>query len=476
MKEAAATTPTSFASSSASASDYAPRQAASWTSTSGSGFGESSISDFWMPVLSASLLITGNTFGAGSLVLPQLAQQPGLAASSGVFVGAYLMNLLSGLIIAEVAIQQKENSGTEVPSSFKELVEENLKSPTLATVISVVSFCVNALVFSFDMSRVGIVAEQLSAGLVNASTMSLLWGTSLVTLLTTQSSQRISNIASVCVSVLFASFGSLLLPGLAHTDPMAAWTNPGLAAEPMAALGDLAPVILMAMIYQNIVPTITRLHNYDRAKTVTSMVIGSAIPLAMYLAWCVACLGGGIDLTRFGMENGPLLAVFSLATLAGSSIGCGLSCASELETFMDKQEGEDDSVIVVAAAAAAENDDGAVSNKNKNLQDTGFALPASVATVALPLSLTLAVTNFGNGDLTPALSVAGGLGSPFLYGVLPVWMAWNQRRQQEQARAAAATAVPSMVPNSSLAFLGVFASGMLGTELVEQVDHLAHAL
>lgn len=423
-----------------------------------------------MPVVSASLLVTGSTFGASSLVLPQLVQQPGLATSSGVFVGAYLMNLLSGVIIAEVAIQQKEQgAGTEVPSSFKELVEENLKSPTLAAVISVVSFCVNALVFSFDMSRVGLVANQLSSGLMDASTTSLLWGTSLVALLTTQSSQCISNIASVCCTVLFASFGSLLLPGLAHTDPSAAWNNPGLAVEPLSALGDLAPVILMAMIYQNIVPTITRLHNYDRTKTVTSMVIGSLIPLAMYLAWCVACLGGGIDLTQFGMSSdGPLLAVFSLATLAGSSIGCGLSCASELETFLnDKNDAHYQDSIVTDTKEMIDN------------QDAGFSLPATLATVGLPLSLTLAVTNFGNGDLTPALSVAGGLGSPFLYGVLPVWMAWNQRREQTQEDAtttAAASEADSssnnMVPTSSLAVMGVLSGGMLGTEFVEQVGHL----
>ena len=434
--------------------EYSPRQGLS----SSSGF--EALEEFWMPVISAALLITGNTFGAGSLVLPQLVQQPGLAISSGVFLGAYVINLLSGLIIAEVAIQQKESSGDEVPSSFKELVEENLKSPTLATLVSVISFSVNALVFSFDMSRVGIVANQLTGGLIGATTMSLGWGAALVTLLSTQTSQRISNIASVCVTVLFASFGSLLIPGLAHTNAFAAWNAPGLAAEPLGALGDLAPVILMAMIYQNIVPTITRMHNYDRTKTVLSMLLGSLIPLGMYLGWCFACLGGGIELGQVGLESGPLLAVFSLATLGGSSIGCGLSCASEIETFLDTKE--------QVTSVQGEDDDEDKSG------DRVFQLPSSIATVALPLSLTLAVTTFGNGDLTPALSVAGGLGSPLLYGVLPVMMAWNQR--QEKAQAGTPTESSNMVPTSSLGVLGVFAGGMFGTELVEQVGHLAHAL
>lgn len=433
-----------------SATDYTPRQATTWKSVI-----ENSLGEFWMPVISASLLITGNTFGASSLALPQLVQGPGLAASSGVFLFAYVMNLLSGLIIAEVAIQQKESSGDEVPSSFKELVEGNMNSPTLATLISAISFIVNALVFSFDISRVGLVANQLTGGLMDATTMSLFWALSLVTLLSTQTTQRISNVASACVTVLFASFGSLLIPGLAHTDAIAAWAQPGLAAEPLSALSDLAPVILMAMVYQNMVPTVTRLHNYDRVKTATSMVLGSLIPLGMYLGWTFACLGGGIDLAEMGMESGPLLAVFSLATLGGSSIGCGLSCASEIETFMDKEK------------------DAAVTDESSS-EDTVFQIPSALATVALPLSLTLAVTHFGNGDLTPALSVAGGLGSPLLYGVLPVWMAWNQRQAKETTQGA--TSSPPMVPTSSLGVLGALATGMFGTEVVEQASHLAHVL
>jgi len=432
-----------------SIADYAPRQATSWKS----GL-EHSMSDFWMPVISAALLITGNTFGASSLALPQLVQGPGLAASSGVFLFAYVMNLFSGLIIAEVAIEQKESSGDEVPSSFKELVEGNLKSPTLATLISGVSFSVNALVFSFDVSRVGLVANQLTGGLIDASTMSLFWALSLVTLLSTQTTQRISSVASACVTVLFASFGSLLIPGLAHTDAAAAWAQPGLAAEPLSALGDLAPVILMAMIYQNMVPTVTRLHNYDRVKTATSMVLGSLIPLGMYLGWTFACLGGGIDLTQMGLESGPLLAVFSLATLGGSSIGCGLSCASEIETFMDKDE---------SAQIAEESDP----------EETIFQLPSAIASVALPLSLTLAVTHFGNGDLTPALSVAGGLGSPLLYGVLPVWMAWNQRQSQKETTEGTPS---SLVPTSTLGVVGTLSAGMFGSEALEQASHLTHLL
>jgi hypothetical protein len=218
----------------------------------------------------------------------------------------------------------------------------------------------------------------------------------------------------------------------------------------------MAPVVLMALIFQNIVPTITRLQDYDRTKTMTSIVLGSLIPVAMYLAWCVACLGGGIGLGSVGLESGPLLAVFSLATLAGSSIGCGLSCASELDTFLVKEE------------------DDASLTKNEDDSKDRFQLPSVLATVGLPLSLTLAVTTFGDGDLTGALKVAGGLGSPLLYGVLPVWMAWNQRQEKAKTTSSSSSS-ENDVPVGSMGLLGVCATGMFGTEVVEQVSHLTHA-
>ena len=59
-------------------------------------------------VLTTALLVTGNTVGAGALVLPELAAKPGFAISTAMFSVAYLINLMSGLILAEVAIKQHE--------------------------------------------------------------------------------------------------------------------------------------------------------------------------------------------------------------------------------------------------------------------------------------------------------------------------------------------------------------------------------
>lgn len=384
-----------------------------------------SFQSLWFPVLSSALLITGNTFGAGSLVLPKLAAGPGLGVSAAVFGVAYGVNLLSGLTLASVAITQRENSvatesgqTSEIPASFQEFVQANLQSPELAVLMSGVSFAINSLVLAFDISRVGLMFQgaDLDPMLINA-----MWSAALVALVATQTQERVSQVASLCVIALFASFGTLLIPGLASlTNPLADWLSaPGTAANDPSmfwnSLGELTPVVVMCTTFQNIVPTTVKFLNYDRMKSYLAILLGSFLPLAMYIAWCWACLGqGGIDLeaTLGVLGNNPFLTIFALASLAGSSIGCSLSCASEMDIFIKKR----------GKTTLEEHNEQEFDNER-------FQLPSVLATVGLPFGLNAFCAH--GGDLTSALHVAGGLGSPILYGTIPVLMALKQTRKEE---------------------------------------------
>jgi hypothetical protein len=52
-------------------------------------------------VMTTALMITGNTIGAGSLVLPDIAAKPGLAASTGIFLGkCYALNHGKAMLIS----------------------------------------------------------------------------------------------------------------------------------------------------------------------------------------------------------------------------------------------------------------------------------------------------------------------------------------------------------------------------------------
>lgn len=382
-----------------------------------------------LPVLSASLLVTGNTIGAGSLVLPDLVAGPGLAPSIGVFLFAYVMNLLSGLVIAEVAIKQKENSSQDTPSSFKEFAQVNLDSKLAGTAISSISLFVNVCVLAFDLSRAGMVGQEVTG--MAPQIVSILWATVLGTTALTQSSENLSKIASFCVTILFLSFGGLLLPGLASvSDPLQTLLQSGVAQDFGASVSQTAPVILMALVYQNIVPSIVKILDYDRTKTVAALSFGSFLPMCLYVAFCYACLGGGID--RSIGVGGELMTVFSIATLTGSSMGSIMSLSEELDTYI----------------------------KPVKAQDEGFQLPSVALAVGVPLFA--AVTIGGGEDLTIALAVAGSFGSPLLYGAIPALMAWNQRQKET-------TVGNNLVPAASLGALGVLSSGFVGQEIFQRV-------
>jgi tyrosine-specific transport protein len=402
-------------------------------------FGES----FLFPVFSAAMLITGNMVGASCLVLPDVAAGPGLASTAGLFTSVYIVNLLSGLVLAEVAIKQKEASGDEVPSSFKEFAEGSLESPMAANAISGISVFVNTCVLAFELSRAGTVGSGVVGGHLDPNIMSMGTAGVLVALVATQSSSRLSNVASMFVTVLFVSFGAILIPGLAAVhDPVATLMAPGSSTDWSASMGHAAPVILMSMIYQNIVPSVTKILNYDRAKTVSSIVLGSLIPLLMYLAWCYACLGGGID-RSVGIGGGELMAIFSTVTLSGSSLACTMSLSEEIDNFVKPSD-------------------------NNESPSEGFQLPSVMLSVALPLSVALVYA--GGDDITQALSLAGSFGTPLLYGVIPAVMALNQREKSQGQQ-------QDLVPGFSLGVLGFASSGFIGEELMQRVgDMMAFAL
>jgi tyrosine-specific transport protein len=386
-----------------------------------------------LPVLSTSLMITGNTVGAGMLVLPELVAGPGMAISTSIFVGAFLVNLISGLIIAEVAINQHDASGSDVPSSFKDFAEVNLNSHSAANVIGGISVFVNALVMAFNTVKIGDVGSSMAQGMVPSGAISMAWALACVTLVGTQTLTSLSTVTSLMVTVLFVSFAGLLLPGLAHmsADPISILMAPGTSTDVMASACQLFPIILMSLVYQNIVPIVTKMLNYDRSKTAVAISLGSLIPLGMYVAWAFAVVGGGVD-TSVGLD-GPLMTLFTIITIAGSSIGCVMSLSEEFDTFL-KQPKE----------------------KSTNENEDKFSLPAVVASVGC----ALIASQFFADDLNEALKVAGSFGSPLLYGVLPVVMAYTQR---QNAKSSSST---PMLPDFGLGLLGAASSGFVGSELL----------
>lgn len=397
-----------------------------------------------MPVLSASMMVTGNTVGAGMLVLPELSSNAGgLGISTGVMCLAWFMNLVSGLTIAQVAIRQHEVSGMDVPSSFKEFAEATL--PQVSDVVSSLSIFINVLILAFDCLKAGQVGDSLFfAGEQNG--FLLLWTGILGMLVSTQSLDTLSRVAGILVIGLFSTFSGLLLPGLGQLsiDSVSNALNTELLLsesflELVAGISHLVPVAITTLVFQNVVPTVTRMLDYDRRKVSIALISGSFVPLVMYITWCMTFLGGGIDTASMSVGSGLLLSVFSLITVGGSSLGSLISLSEEMSIILGHKKSD------------------------------SFSVPS----VAIPLATALLAGQVFSSDITELIRIAGSYGSPLLYGIIPVAMAVAQSREGAE-RKGPKEGYSSVIPGGivGLTMLGFGSTALVGSELLESVSQV----
>lgn len=368
-----------------------------------------------------------------------------MGISTCVLAGAYVMNWLSGLCIAQVAIHQYETSGNQVPSSFKEFAETNL--PGVASLVSGISIFVNSLVLAFDTTKAGQVLTTISGdAAVSQETAIVAWAALMMSVVATLSLERLSQVASLMVVGVFISFTGLVLPGLAHVaDPLAVLTSgPSSAADSLDNLASsilhMTPVFVTTLVYQNIVPTVTRILGYDRTKVLAAISLGSFLPLLIYLAWCVAVLGGGTESSSSSSGSG-LFTIFSMVTVAGSSMGALMSLSEEFEIVLEQPKSE-----------------------------TNFSWPS----VALPSMLALGVCQVFSQDISGALQVAGSYGSPLLYGVIPVTMAYFQQQKASSTTTISKPTPTKIMPGgrAGLGVLGAGALALVGSELMDTLGHV----
>mmetsp|Transcript_15999 Transcript_15999/g.17788 ORF Transcript_15999/g.17788 Transcript_15999/m.17788 type:complete len:501 (-) Transcript_15999:240-1742(-) len=359
--------------------------------------------DSWKAVISTALMITGGTIGASALILPQFVAKPGMAVSTSLFLGVYALNLLSGLLIAEVAIKQREQDGNDVPSSFKDFAETNLGSSSASYIISAISLFANTCVCAFDFASAGDILSKSAGGILDSSICLIGFASSLVILRVTHNGEQISRVSSAVVVILILSFFGLLFPGLQNVQsPMETFLKPGTNSDMFSAISEATPIILTTATYQNVIPSVTKILGYDRMKTVIAISVGSFLPICLFMAWSFACIGGGIEQQVGGGDF--LYTIFSFAAVIGSSIGCTMAINEEINSIVD------------------------IDGDSGNIKDMENSNPlTTIAAVGLPSAAALLFA--GGEDFSNALKLAGSYGSPLLYGAVPVVMAWTQRRR-----------------------------------------------
>ncbi|XP_050237776.1 uncharacterized protein LOC126687302 [Mercurialis annua] len=386
---------------------------------------------------SAILLVAGTTVGAGILAIPAVTQDSGFLASAVACVFCWMYMVATGLLVAEVNV----NTMCELGSGGVSLV--SMARRTLGTVGVQVAcwsyiFIHYALLVAYVARSSDILTNFLGIPLwVSATLFSLVLGG-----ICYFGSQRfIGSVNGILVVGIITSFTTLVAvaSGNIHLDAL---LKANFEAVPMSI-----PIIALSFVYQNVVPVLCTNLEGDISKVRTAIVLGTAIPLGLFLVWNGVILG---SITTTEMADhiidpiqqlrstngvvGPIIEIFSLLAIATSYIGFVLGLADFLADLLK--------------------------------------LPASESN-PLPYFLTLfppLVLALLNPEIFfKALDFAGTYGVLVLFGILPAAMAWSDRYSSSSPSVKLAELLPG--GRITLSFVIGGAGFIILSEILENFGH-----
>ncbi|XP_030521145.1 tyrosine-specific transport system isoform X2 [Rhodamnia argentea] len=385
---------------------------------------------------SAVFLVAGTTVGAGILAIPAVTQESGFIASAVTCIFCWIFMVATGLLIAEVNV----NTMCELGSGGVSLVSMAMRTlGKFGVQVACWSyiFIHYALLVAYVARSSDILTNSLGIPLWESATLfSLVMGG-----ICYFGSQRlIGAVNGVLVLGILLSFAALVAAasGDVHWESL---LKANFEAVPMSI-----PVIALSFVYQNVVPVLCTNLEGDLTKVRTAIVLGTAIPLGLFLVWNAVILGtitsadvssdNFIDpIQQLRSSNGvvgPIVEVFSLLAIATSYIGFVLGLSDFLADLLKLPSGQ-----------------------NKPLP--------YLLTLVPPLILSLLDPEI----FFKALDFAGTYGVLVLFGILPAAMSWSDR----QSNSITSMRPPKLVPGGqlTLAVIGGGAGWVIISELLENL-------
>lgn len=368
---------------------------------------------------SCIFLVAGTTVGAGILAIPTVTQEAGFLASAITCILCWLYMVVTGLLIAEVNV----NTMCELGSGGVSLVSMAMR--TLGK-LGVQVACWSYILIHYAL---------LVAYVARSSVI-------LTNFLGIPHQRFIGAVNGILVFGIIISFAALV--GVASGDLQ--WNS--LLQANFEAVPFSIPIITLAFVYQNVVPVLCTNLEGNLSKVRTAIVLGTAIPLALFLIWDAVILGtipnfdtsgnkvtDPLELLR--SENGtvgPIIETFSFLAIATSFIGFVLGLSDFLSDLLKLPTGQ------------------------------SKPLPY-LLTLFPPLVLALLDPEI----FFKALDFAGTYGVLVLFGILPAAMSWSERFSNDSQ----ALKAPPLVPGGRFT-LSLVAGGAACIVLSEIFENFTH--
>lgn len=385
-------------------------------------------------IVGSTALIAGTTIGAGILALPAFTLPSGIIPSTVLLIAVWLYTLAAGLLIAEANLNLMQLGQSE--SGLLVMIENTLGKPGARLAGGIYLFMHYALLIAY-ISQGGEILLNAIEQFFGANTLPDWIGIAIFTtlfggILYLGQQRFVEQLNSAFVAIVLLSFAGLLFFGIAQVNPAQ------FLSQDWQALSPAVSVMFVALFYHNIIPVVTTQLEGDVGKIRRSIVIGSVIPLVMFLVWNAVILASvQPEMLQEAVKSNqifdPLKVLRSGA--AGNWLGALISIFSEF-------------AIVTSFI-------GFVYGLLDFFKDALKVSPTDQAQ-RLPLYSLVFLPSISFSALNPgifftALDYVGTFSVSVLGGIIPAVMTWKQRYSQAESSAT----VPPLVPGGKLALLGI---------------------
>lgn len=390
------------------------------------------------------LLIAGCCIGAGMLGLPVFSALAGFIPSVLLFLFSWLFMLATGLLLLEATLYFKDDvniitmAGRTIGPLGKIVGWAGFLFLFYALMVAYISGT-GELVVDFAKDWTG----YLIPSWIGAVFTSLLFG--YMVYLGTKAVDWFNRLFMVG---LIASYALLVLLGSSHVN------TDYLVHRDWSVAYLVVPAMIISFGYHNLVPTLANYLQRDQRKLVTTILLGSAIPLVVYLIWEWLILGlvpvegeGGFR-EAFGQGD---MATRVLKNAIGASWVTDLAQYFAFFAIIT-------SFLGVALSFVDFLADGL--HVKKDAKGTLFLC---VLVIALPLVFALIYPKM----FLLALSYAGSFGAVTLFGLLPAVMVWRGRYCKKMG-------TTQLLPGgkASLILIMVIAIGVMALQLMQDLGRI----
>lgn len=351
-------------------------------------------------VLGGTLLIAGTTIGVGMLALPVATGDGGFFPAIVIYLLCWLFMLCTGLLLLEVCTWMPKDSNLIT-------MAHRLLGPVGKNICWAVYLFLFVTVMIAHVVGGGSVLSEISNGAIPNWLSMIIYVVifSPVVYLGTKWVDRLNITLMLGVAISYflfiaVSYKHVDVTMLARSD----WSKAWLAL----------PVLFTAFTFQVIIPTLMTYMDRNVKKVRLSILLGTSIPLIVYLIWEFLILGiipadGPNGLTEAAKKGWN--AVMPLKELLGSSIIVGIGKSFAFFTLTT-------SYIALALAYLDFLADGLKVHK-KGLKKVFLCM-------AVFIPPTLVALTYPHIFIT-ALSYAGGFSCAILFGLFPPLMVWVGR-------------------------------------------------